>query len=48
LDRANAKFQQRFEAVEQIAAERGLDVRTAGLDALDVIWDEAKRNEPKR
>ncbi len=48
LDRANAKFQQRFEAVERIATERGLDVRTAGLDALDKIWDEVKRDEPER
>ena len=48
LDRANAKFQQRFEAVERIAVARGLDVRTAGLDALDAIWDEVKRDEPER
>ena len=48
LDRANAKFQQRFEAVERIAIARGLDVRTAGLEALDAIWDEVKREEPAR
>ena len=48
LDRANLKFQQRFEAVEQIATERGLDVRTAGLEALDAIWDEVKRDSPER
>ena len=48
LDRANAKFQRRFEAVERIATERGIDVRTAGLDALDAIWDEVKRDEPER
>lgn len=45
LDRANAKFQRRFEAVERIAAERGIDVRTAGLEALDRIWDEVKSEE---
>ena len=45
LDRANAKFQRRFEAVEAIAISRGLDVRTAGLEALDVIWDEVKATE---
>jgi MazG family protein len=45
LDRANAKFQRRFEAVERIAAERGLDVRTAGLEALDKVWDEIKETE---
>ena len=42
LDKANAKFQARFEAVERLAAERGIDVRTAGLAALDKLWDEVK------
>jgi MazG family protein len=45
LDRANAKFQRRFEAVERIAVSRGVDVRTAGLEALDRIWDEVKAAE---
>ena len=45
LDKANAKFQRRFEAIERIAAARGIDVRTAGLDALDKIWDEVKSAE---
>ena len=45
LDRANAKFQRRFEAVERIAVERGIEVRTAGLEALDKIWDEVKAAE---
>ena len=42
LDVANAKFQRRFEEVERIAAERGLAMNDAGLDALDGIWDEVK------
>jgi NTP pyrophosphatase (non-canonical NTP hydrolase) len=42
LDRANRKFQERFEAVEELAAERGIDVATAGLETLDGLWDEAK------
>ncbi|MBI2408060.1 MAG: nucleoside triphosphate pyrophosphohydrolase [Gemmatimonadetes bacterium] len=45
LDGANAKFQRRFEAIEAIAAARGIDVRTAGLATLDSIWDEVKRGE---
>lgn len=45
LDRANAKFQRRFEMVERLAAERGVDVRTAGLEKLDEIWDEVKAGE---
>jgi MazG family protein len=43
LARANDKFRARFEEVERIAAERGLDMRTAGLEALDALWDEVKR-----
>jgi MazG family protein len=45
LERANAKFRRRFERVETLAAERGLDVATAGLESLDALWEEAKREE---
>ena len=45
LDKANGKFQRRFEAIERLAAERGVDVRTAGLTVLDAMWDEVKRGE---
>ena len=45
LDRANAKFVARFTRMEEMAAARGLDVRTAGLDALDAIWNEVKTRE---
>jgi ATP diphosphatase len=45
LARANGKFTARFEEVERIAAERGLDMRTAGLEALDAIWDEVKHSQ---
>ena len=45
LDRANAKFAARFGAVERLAAARGIDVATAGIDALDALWDEVKRAE---
>jgi len=47
LDKANAKFAQRFTAVEKLAAERGIDVNTAGLTVLDKLWDEAKTREPR-
>lgn len=43
LDAANRKFRRRFEAVERLAQERGVDVGTAGLEALDRLWDEVKR-----
>lgn len=42
LERANQRFRHRFEAIERLAAERGIDVHTAGLDALDQLWNEAK------
>jgi Protein containing tetrapyrrole methyltransferase domain and MazG-like (predicted pyrophosphatase) domain len=42
LDRANRKFRSRFEAVEALCAERGIDLDAAGLEALDGLWDEVK------
>ena len=42
LDKANAKFQERFEGMEMLATERGIDVKTAGLTILDSLWDEVK------
>ncbi|HXG69270.1 MAG TPA: nucleoside triphosphate pyrophosphohydrolase [Gemmatimonadaceae bacterium] len=45
LDRANAKFERRFQRMEGLARERGLEMNAAGLSALDALWDEAKREE---
>ena len=45
LDRANRKFSDRFSEVERLAGERGLDVKSAGLEKLDALWDEAKSAE---
>jgi len=45
LDGANRKFRARFEAVERLAAERGIEVAAAGLDALDGLWEEVKRGK---
>ena len=42
LDRANRKFRQRFEGIERLAAERGIDISSAGLEMLDNLWDEVK------
>ncbi len=42
LSRANARFRQRFGAVEQLGEERGIDLHTAGLEELDRLWDEVK------
>ncbi|HYF40575.1 MAG TPA: nucleoside triphosphate pyrophosphohydrolase [Gemmatimonadales bacterium] len=42
LDRANRKFRERFEIIEGLAAERGIEISTAGLEVLDGLWEEAK------
>ena len=43
LERANDKFRRRFEGVERLAAERGVDIGRASLEQLDGLWDEVKR-----
>lgn len=42
---ATAKFRDRFEAVEQLAAARGMDLHDLDLSALDALWDEVKGRE---
>lgn len=43
LEQANAKFTRRFESVERLAAERGMEIGRASLEELDRLWDEVKR-----
>ncbi|NNM05908.1 MAG: nucleoside triphosphate pyrophosphohydrolase, partial [Gemmatimonadetes bacterium] len=43
LDRANRKFQARFEALEDLATERGISLPDSSLDVLDGLWEELKR-----
>jgi MazG family protein len=45
LDKANAKFERRFQEIERLAKEQGIDVARAGLERLDALWDEAKATE---
>jgi len=45
LDKANVKFAKRFQEIERLARERGIDVGTAGLEVLDGLWDEVKSGE---
>lgn len=45
LDRANRKFRDRFQAVETLCGERGIDLDSAGLEVLDGLWDEVKEVE---
>lgn len=48
LDKANAKFERRFQEIERLARERGIDIAHAGLEKLDELWDQAKRAELTR
>jgi MazG family protein len=43
LDPANPKLRARVEAIEALAAERGIELHSAGLEKLDELWDEVKR-----
>ncbi len=45
LDRANAKFTRRLDAVSAIAKARGLTLSGMTLEALDGLWEDAKRQE---
>jgi tetrapyrrole methylase family protein/MazG family protein len=46
LREATAKFRRRFQAVEALAADRGLDLPRMGVARLDVLWEEVKAAEP--
>lgn len=48
LERANAKFRRRFEHLEELAADRGLELGSAGLEELDALWDVVKAAERRR
>lgn len=47
LARANAKFTRRFESLEELARVRGVDLASAGLAALDELWDEVKKTKDR-
>jgi MazG family protein len=42
LQRANLKFTKRFDALELLARERGVELGKASLEELDKLWDEVK------
>jgi MazG family protein len=44
LAHANRKFQERFEGLERLARERGIDIRASTLEELDALWEEVKRS----
>lgn len=43
LQQANRKFTGRFQALERLAAERGVEMGKASLEELDALWEEVKR-----
>lgn len=45
LGRANTRFRERFQVVEQLSAERGIEMHGAGLEVLDGLWEESKKRE---
>jgi nucleoside triphosphate diphosphatase len=48
LQKANAKFSYRFEALEEMAQQRGIVLGEATLEELDVLWDEIKARGDRR
>ena len=48
LQAASEKFIRRFAGVEELAAERGIEMGKASLAQLDALWDEIKLREPTR
>lgn len=42
LNKATDKFINRFDVVEKLAEQRNIDMKTASLEELDKLWDEAK------
>lgn len=45
LHQTNAKFQRRFQQMEEMAAQQGLKLSDMTLEAMDKLWDEAKKRE---
>ena len=43
LSRANDKFMSRYLVVENLATERGIDMKNTPIEELDKLWDEAKK-----
>lgn len=45
LNRANDKFARRFREIERRLAASGIEPSTAGLEAMDAIWDQLRAEE---
>ena len=42
LTKSTDKFSRRFRMVEDLAAERGIDMKTAPMSLIDSLWEEIK------
>ena len=42
LEKATRKFMKRFTVTEKLASEKGIDMKSASLETLDSLWEEAK------
>lgn len=45
LGGATDKFIRRFEQVEQLAEKQGIDLKTCGIERLNLLWAQAKRSD---
>ena len=48
LTRSTDKFSRRFRALEELADERGLDLKTAPMEEIDLLWEEIKNKKEIR
>ncbi|MGH8531370.1 MAG: hypothetical protein ACREV1_01250, partial [Gammaproteobacteria bacterium] len=48
LRSANQKFERRFRYIEQRLQAQGQSVNDATLAEMDALWEEAKRDVPKK
>lgn len=45
LERTNKKFMYRFQEMEKLAAEKGLQLANMSLEAMDELWNEIKKKK---
>lgn len=45
LERTNKKFMYRFQEMEKMAAEKGLQLGSMSLEAMDELWNEIKKKK---
>jgi nucleoside triphosphate diphosphatase len=48
LRAANAKFERRFRAMEELARQKGIDFAGLTLEEQDGLWSEVKASEPRK